>query len=97
MRCILTHHGVKVLTLIVCFSTLVSGNGFLNENVFCKLKIIFVGILLNGKCDVDANCGTLDSYCKNGTCTCSEEFTTYEDSCVKGIYLKFYLNETMCR
>lgn len=44
-----------------------------------------IGVLLNGSCDADANCGTLDSHCKNGTCTCFEDFTTFEDSCVKGM------------
>lgn len=85
MKCLsMDHEIIKVWVLVLVYIGVTSGKSYYSQKIcdnFCEL---FVGVLLNGKCDVDTNCGTLDSFCKNGTCACIENFTTFEDSCVKG-------------
>lgn len=83
MKCFSVDHKIGVWAFLLIFISFASGKVLCSSEI-SVLRVIFLGALLNGKCDVDANCGTLDSHCKNGTCSCIENFTTFEDSCVKG-------------
>ncbi|KAG5892831.1 hypothetical protein JTB14_032425 [Gonioctena quinquepunctata] len=41
------------------------------------------GSPLNGPCESNDDCGTIDTYCRNSTCVCEENFGVWYDSCVQ--------------
>ncbi|XP_074039036.1 uncharacterized protein [Leptinotarsa decemlineata] len=56
------------------------------EHILVFLTISFhriSGSPLNGPCASDDDCGTIDTYCKNQTCVCAENFGVWYDSCVQ--------------
>lgn len=38
---------------------------------------------LYGPCFNDTDCGTIDTYCKKGSCACREHFTEWTDTCIE--------------
>ncbi|XP_063932741.1 tenascin-like [Zophobas morio] len=38
---------------------------------------------LHGPCEGNEQCGTLDTYCKNGICVCKDDFVVFYDHCVQ--------------
>ncbi|XP_044252300.1 tenascin-like [Tribolium madens] len=41
------------------------------------------GSALHGPCETNENCGTLDTFCQNGTCVCRDNFRVFDDHCVQ--------------
>lgn len=41
------------------------------------------GSALHGACLSNDDCGTIDTYCKNETCVCRENFAVWYDSCIQ--------------
>ncbi|CAH1971219.1 unnamed protein product [Acanthoscelides obtectus] len=41
------------------------------------------GSALHGECFTSEDCGTIDTYCKNNTCACKENFAVWYDSCIQ--------------
>jgi hypothetical protein len=41
------------------------------------------GSALHGSCEKNEQCGTVDTYCRNGTCICKDGFAVNEDHCVQ--------------
>ncbi|XP_057662700.1 uncharacterized protein LOC130897805 [Diorhabda carinulata] len=59
--------------------------------MFLRLSIFFTCILvqknagspLHGACLSTEDCGTIDTYCRNQTCVCRENFSVWYDSCIE--------------
>ncbi|CAG9860998.1 unnamed protein product [Phyllotreta striolata] len=55
------------------------------------LSLVFICVLiersqgsaLHGSCLTNDDCGTIDTYCRNQTCVCRENFSVWYDSCVQ--------------
>ncbi|XP_076268042.1 uncharacterized protein LOC143201072 [Rhynchophorus ferrugineus] len=56
------------------------------DKICLVIAVCFVanvaGSALHGACETDDDCGTIDTLCHNGICTCKEHFAVWFDSCV---------------
>ncbi|XP_019880580.1 uncharacterized protein LOC109608574 [Aethina tumida] len=41
------------------------------------------GSALHGSCLINEDCGTIDTYCKDGVCSCKPNFIVWYDSCLQ--------------